>query len=112
MPAKQTQAQVQTQAQAQTKTVVHPLVDVLENEREFLLLADLPGVNRDALDITVNGGQLEIHAESDTLEYRRNFALGDDVDLDAVEARLEYGELEIHLPKRAEAQARKIAIQS
>ncbi|PRQ04805.1 Hsp20/alpha crystallin family protein [Enhygromyxa salina] len=94
-----------------TKTVVHPLVDVLENEREFLLLADLPGVNRDALDITVNGGQLEIHAESETLEYRRNFALGDDVDLDAVEARLELGELEIHLPKRAEAQARKIAIQ-
>lgn len=95
-----------------SKTVVHPLVDVLENEREFLLIADLPGVSREALDITVNGGQLEIHAETETLEYRRSFALGDDVNLDAVEARLELGELEVHLPKRAESQARKIAIQS
>ena len=102
----------QTTTSPSTKTVVHPLVDVLENEQEFLLIADLPGVNRDALEITVNGGQLELHAETDTLEYRRNFALGDDVNLDAVEARLELGELEVHLPKRAEAQVRKITIQS
>jgi HSP20 family protein len=101
-----------TMSSPNTKTVVHPLVDVFENDREFLLVADLPGVNRDALEITVNGGQLEIHAQSETLEYRRNFALGDDVNLDAVEAKLELGELEVHLPKRAEAQVRKIAISS
>lgn len=101
-----------TQTTTPTKTVVHPLVDVLESDSEFLLVADLPGVNRDALDITVNGGQLELRAETQTLEYRRSFALGDDVDLEAVEAKLELGELEIHLPKRAEAQVRKILIQS
>ena len=94
----------------QQKTVVYPLVDVLENDKEFLLVADLPGVSKDALDITVDGGQLELRAETDTLEYRRSFALGDDVNLEAVEARLERGELEIHLPKRIESQVRKIAV--
>lgn len=92
------------------KTVVYPLVDVLENDQEFLLVADLPGVAKQALDITVEGGQLELRAETDSLEYRRSFALGDDVNLAAVEATLERGELVIHLPKRAEAQVRKIAV--
>ncbi len=92
------------------KTVVYPLVDVLENDKEFLLVADLPGVAKDALDITVENGQLELRAETDTLEYRRSFALGDDVDLEQVEAKLERGELQVHLPKRAEAQVRKIAV--
>jgi HSP20 family protein len=92
------------------KTIVHPLVDVLENDSEFLLVADLPGVTKDALQITANGNQLEIGAETETLEYKRSFALGDDVDLEAIEAKLEYGELRIHLPKRAQARVRKIAV--
>lgn len=92
------------------KTVVYPLVDVFESNKEFLLVADLPGVAKQALGITVDGGQLELRAETDTLEYRRSFALGDDVDLDAIEANLDHGQLNIHLPKRAEAQVRKIAV--
>ena len=92
------------------KTLVHPLVDVYENDDEFLLVADLPGVTRDALDITVNGDTIELKAETDSLEYRRSFALGDDIDLDAVEAKLELGELKVHLPKRSETKVRKIAV--
>lgn len=92
------------------KTIVYPLVDVLENDTEFLLVADLPGVPKDALEITVDNGQLELRAETETLEYRRSFALGDDVDLEGVEAKLERGELEVHLPKRSEAQVRKILV--
>lgn len=93
------------------KTVVHPFVDVFENETEFLLVADLPGVSKDELDITAEGNTLALVAKTETLEYRRSFALGDDVDLDAVEAKLELGVLEVHLPKRAEARVRRIAIQ-
>jgi HSP20 family protein len=96
--------------ETQQKPVVYPLVDVLENDKEFLLVADLPGVGTDAHDITVEGGQLELRAQTPTLEYRRSFALGDDVDLESVEAKLERGELAIHLPKRAEAQVRRISI--
>ena len=102
----------QTQTtQAVRKTVVHPLVDVLEHESEFLLVADLPGVDKQALKITAEGSTLQIEAETDSLEYRRSFALGDDVDLDKIEAKLEFGELKVHLPKRSEARVRKIAIQ-
>ena len=92
------------------KTVVHPLIDVFENEAEFLLVADLPGVNKDALNITANGNQLELVAETDSLDYRRSFTLGDDVDLEAIEAKLDNGELSMHLPKRAQARVRKINI--
>jgi HSP20 family protein len=92
------------------KTVVHPLVDVLENDNEFLLIADMPGVTKEALQITANGNQLELAAQTDSLDYRRSFALGDDVDLEAIEAKLEYGELRVHLPKRPQARVRKIAV--
>ena len=102
--------QAANQTHAASKTVVYPLVDVFESNKEFLLVADLPGVAKEALEITVDGGQLELRAETDTLEYRRSFSLGDDVDLEAVEAKLEHGELNIHLPKRAEAQVRKIVV--
>lgn len=102
-----------TQAVAQLhKTVVHPLIDVFENDVEFLLVAELPGVDKEALQITADGNQLEIEAETDSLEYRRSFALGDDVDLDAIEAKLEHGELSVHLPKRAEARVRRISVSS
>lgn len=94
------------------KTVVHPFVDVLENDAEFLLVADLPGVTKDQLEITAEAKGLAITAETETLEYRRSFALGDDVDLDGIEAKLEFGVLEVHLPKRAAARVRKIAIQA
>jgi HSP20 family protein len=99
-----------TQPNQPNKTVVHPLVDVLENDNEFLLIADVPGVTKDALQVTANGNQLELAAQTDTLDYRRSFALGDDVDLETIEAKLEHGELRIHLPKRAQARVRKIAV--
>jgi HSP20 family protein len=92
------------------KTVVHPLIDVLENDNEFLLIADVPGVTKDTLQVTANGNQLELAAQTDLLDYRRSFALGDDVDLETIEAKLEYGELRIHLPKRAQARVRKISV--
>jgi HSP20 family protein len=103
---------MQIQAQAPRKTVVHPLVDIYENDSEFLLVADLPGVDKDALKITAANNTLQLEAENDTLEYRRSFALGDDIDLDAIAAKLELGELAIHLPKRSEARVRKIAVQA
>ena len=97
-------------ARAGQKTVVHPLVDILENEDEFLLVADLPGVTKDQLELEAELGKLTLEAQTETLEYRRAFNVGDEIDLDGVEASLEHGVLKIHLPKRAEARVRKIQI--
>ncbi|MCA9686993.1 MAG: Hsp20/alpha crystallin family protein, partial [Myxococcales bacterium] len=75
----ETQIHQAQETETQPKTVVYPLVDVFENDGEFLLVADLPGITKDALDITVNGDTIELKAETETLEDRRSFALGDDV---------------------------------
>ncbi|NVB37423.1 Hsp20/alpha crystallin family protein [Pseudenhygromyxa sp. WMMC2535] len=109
--AQTTQTQTQAQAQAQpTGAVVYPLVDVFESDGEFLLVADLPGVAKDALEMTVEDGELRLVARGEQLEYRRSFALGDDVDLDAIDANFEQGELRLRLPKRAQARVRKIVV--
>lgn len=92
------------------KTQVHPFVDVFESEREFLLVADLPGVAKPDLELKVEAGELRLRAQTTDLEYRRTFKLGDDVDLEAVDAKLELGQLEIRLPKLAAKRMRKIEV--
>lgn len=92
------------------KTQVYPLFDVFESEAEFLLVADLPGVTRPNLELAVEQGELRLTAQSEGVEYRRSFKLGDDVDLDRIEAKLELGQLEIHLQKQAASRMRKIEI--
>ena len=62
------------------KTQVYPLFDVFESEAEFLLVADLPGVTRPNLELAVEQGELRLTAQSEGVEYRRSFKLGDDVD--------------------------------
>ncbi len=100
-----------TQTQTQTpKTQVHPFVDVFESEREFLLVADLPGVTKPDLELSVERGALRLRAQTEELDYRRSFELGDDVDFEAIDAKLELGQLEIRLPKLAATRARKIEV--
>jgi HSP20 family protein len=98
-----------TQTETQ-KTQVHPFVDVFEGETEFLLLADLPGVTKSDLELKVEAGELRLRAQTEELEYRRSFKLGDDVDLDAIDAKLELGQLEIRLPKLSTKRMRKIEV--
>ena len=114
-----TKTETETETETETKVaeaptpdkpVVHPLVDVFEGEAGFLLVADLPGVTKDQLELTVDNGQLSIVGHAAKLDYRRSFDLGDDVDVEAIEAKLELGQLELHLPKRAEAKVRKIRV--
>lgn len=92
------------------KTQVYPLFDVFESEQEFLLVADLPGVTKPNLELAVEQGELRLVAHGGDVEYRRSFKLGDDVDLDNIEAKLELGQLEIHLHKQAASRMRKIEV--
>lgn len=100
----------QTTPKTTPKTQVYPLFDVFESEREFLLVADLPGVTKPSLGLAVEQGELRLVAETDDIEYRRSFKLGDDVDVEGIDAKLELGQLEIHLPKQASSRMRKIEI--
>ena len=89
-------------------------IDVYENENELLLLADLPGVPADGLDVRVENGELTIAGRrGERTEYKRVFALDDaGFDLDKVSARQNNGILELRLPKAAQKRARKIDVKA
>lgn len=92
-----------------------PAVDLLETDRAFLLYAEVPGVDRDDIDLTVEGRRLELSGRRRPLDselafarlersygaFRRAFDLPSDVDPDGIEASLEYGVLRVLLPKRS-----------
>jgi len=91
-------------------------VDVFENERGTLILADLPGVAREDLSVALEDEELTIEGRrnlrGETVRLRRRFRVEHDaVDADAVVARLEHGALRLELPKPAERQPRRIEIQ-
>jgi len=103
-----------------------PSMDVVENDGEFLVRCDLPGVKKDDVDISISSNVLTIKGEKhgdeekeDTKYYRRetwsgsfqrSIALSESVDPDKVEADLKDGVLNIRLPKREELKPKQIAI--
>lgn len=102
-----------------------PKADIYETKEELLILADMPGVKEDALDITLEQNILTIYGkvEREDLEgytlayseygvgdYRRVFALSNEIDRDGIQATLKNGVLKLSLPKSKRAMPKKIAI--
>ena len=101
-----------------------PAVDIYETDNELVLVADMPGVDSDDLDIDLDDDTLSIvgrvksaEHEGDVLlsEYRmgnyfRNFSISDVVDRNAISASLNDGVLTLTLPKSPKAVPRKIPI--
>lgn len=99
-------------------------VDVLETENEFLILADLPGVRPDDVDVRFEKGELTLHgrrpggeatrrpllAEHDGASYHRAFAVAETVAADRITADLVNGVLTVRLPKIEAVKPRKIAV--
>jgi len=106
---------------------VKPATDIIENEDGFLLLLDMPGVDKEHLIIDLNEDEIKIsgkaeydapekrkigHVEFGSGEYFRSFTLSHIVDKERIKATLKNGVVEIVLPKAAKAQPRKIEIQA
>lgn len=100
-----------------------PAVDIYETEEGLTLLADMPGVDKDAIDIRVEDGLLTIsgrcsheepshfnYKEYDLLSYWRQFSLSEDVDVEKISANLKHGVLTLDLPKAEKAKPKKIDI--
>lgn len=102
-------------------------LDVTENDQAYEINADLPGVQKEDIDIAVDGNQVSITAEArreskdkngdrEVLSERyygqvfRSFSLPGDVDDTKAEARYENGVLNLHLPKKADSQRRRIKV--
>jgi HSP20 family protein len=100
-----------------------PAADVYEDEREYLLALDLPGIKRDGLDVSLDEGRLVIRGERAAAEglhvrraerpqgrFVRTFSLPDAVDRSAITADYKDGVLLLHLPKRGERPGRSLRI--
>ncbi|MBT3430464.1 MAG: Hsp20/alpha crystallin family protein [Proteobacteria bacterium] len=109
------------------ETAKMPAIDVSENEGAYLVKAELPGVAREDLDVTIKDGVLAINAErkkekKDHKDGRvireeryygkfvRSLRLGSDVDESGIEAHYEDGVLNLSLPKTAEVKPRKVDV--
>jgi len=102
-------------------------MDVTENEKEYQVLAELPGVNKDEISITINGNQVSVSAEvkhekdvknGGTVlrseryygKIQRAFALGQEVDESTAQAKYSDGVLELTLPKKTATAGKKLAV--
>ena len=103
-------------------------MDVSENENAYVVKAEVPGVNKDDINITIDGNQVAISAEvkqereakeGEKLlrqeryygKVYRAFSLAQDVDEATASARYNNGVLELTLPKRQAASAKKLRIE-
>jgi HSP20 family protein len=103
-------------------------VDVSENENAYTLRAEIPGVKKNDISITIDGDTVAIGAEVKNEKEVKNgdrvlrserhygkvyraFTLGQAVDETAAAAKYNDGVLELTLPKKAAAQAKRVTIQ-
>jgi HSP20 family protein len=103
-----------------------PAADLSETESEYVIRADLPGVKKDDVAITLSEGTLtlagerkeekkaknenEIRVERFVGSFTRRFSLPDDADATAIKAEAENGALTIHIPKKKGAKPAEIRI--
>ena len=103
-------------------------VDVSEDEKSYTVHAEIPGMKKEAIHVTIDGNQVAISAEvKNEKEVKegekvlrseryygkvsRAFTLAQDVDEAAAQAKYENGVLELRLPKRVTARTKKLTIQ-
>lgn len=102
-----------------------PAVDILENEEEIIVLADMPGVTSKSVDIdlresvlTIQGrispveGEKEVtvYREFDWGDYLRQFTLSDAIDQEKITAKMDQGVLRLTLPKAEKRKPQKIQV--
>jgi len=102
---------------------ITPAVDIYETPDGLTVLADLPGVNRDNLDVRVDNNVLTIrgmsqhvgtgepaYREYELVNFFRQFELGEKIEQSNISAELKHGVLTVNLPKAPEAKPRQIAV--
>jgi len=102
-------------------------MDVSENDTEYRVLAELPGVKKEEISITINGNEVAVSAEvkhekdvknGETVlraeryygKIQRAFTLGHEVDEATAQAKYSDGVLELTLPKKTLAAAKRLAV--
>ena len=90
-----------------------PKVDIYENDQELLLLADLPGVTSEQLNLAIEPPELRIETTGpETGPFARTFTIDERIEVPGVTAELKNGVLTIKLPKVASQKPRQIPIRA
>jgi HSP20 family protein len=109
---------------AQTEQFVAPPASVIEAGDGYMLEVEMPGVNKDGLDISVENNELTvtgrrslpvvegmlIHHESRPENFRRTFELDPSIDANNISAKIEQGLATLTLPKAEHVKPRKITV--
>ena len=122
---KQVASSAANSTEQEQQRAVQPAIDVFEDAGGITLLADMPGVPKEQLDLKVDGDALlieggvqphtpdgleAIYAEVRVPRYRRSFTLSRELDTTRIDANLKDGVLTLRIPKQAHAQPRRIAV--
>jgi len=122
-------AEIQNRAAQRTtgnggRGYVIPPANIAATDNEYLVEVEMPGVNKQGLEVTVEGNELTIigrrasdvpegelcYCESPQADYRRVFELGPDVDTSRISAEMQQGVLKLHLPKSERAKPKQIEV--
>jgi len=103
-----------------------PLVDIVEDEKEYLVKVELPEVQKDDVKVTVEGGTLTISGERKSEKevkgrrlhrveryygsFERSFSIPDDAESNEVKAEFKDGMLRVHLAKSEHAKPKQIEV--
>jgi len=105
----------------------NPAIDVSENDKEITVRAELPGMNSEDVELTIedhhmtlkgekksekkNGGENDHWRECFYGSFSRTFRLPDNIETKKIKATLKDGVLEVTLPKQAEAKPKRISVE-
>ena len=107
-----------------TREFVSPEVNIFEDKDGYVLEAEMPGVNKEGLEITLEGSEMTIvgHRQPETVpgealfrernlaDYRRVFELDPMIDTAKISAKMEQGVLTLTLPKSEQVKPRRITV--
>lgn len=105
-----------------------PAVDIIEEKDRFVLRADVPGVNVEDIDVSMDSGVLSVSGERHAIapaedtgvqrieratgRFLRRFTLPETADAEGIAAKCANGILEVSIPKMPEVQARRITVEA
>jgi HSP20 family protein len=104
---------------------IRPTVNIYENQEGYVLEAELPGVNKDGVSVSLEGNLLtlegrraratapeteSLYRETQDADFRRVFEVDPAIDGERITARIEQGVLTLTLPKAEAAKPRKITV--
>jgi HSP20 family molecular chaperone IbpA len=105
--------------------IYNPDVDIIEGKDKIVVIADMPGVNENSLDITLDDNVLTIygrvdwkipekmkltHAEYGIGDYQRIFTISGEINREKIEANVKDGVLRLTMPKNDAPKKRKITV--